>query len=334
MKKTLCLFLVLTLSLGLTAIAFAAGTNAKITGMSGDLALGYSGSGGGYADLGEVYPQDERVEYIHLYDTMFSWDNGDVPVVTPSQLTPAQIRGARLDVRTAIRNTKVIDSVKLDQRESRIEVKFKDEYAGTKEIDFELDVSLTVDGKRQDDHGLTFTGTFTNPVIELYDGADTVDISDGSVALAVDAVSKLEADIGNGVTIKTRLSKDKRIYGVADTTPGSADDDLMNENKDISDVINLKTEGFNASSSTVKLGSEYRGLFVYDKDLAYLGKAGDDLPFLDKYYLSSKELESADDLSDGEDEPFEDPAENAEGPVSLFDDTYPVNVNSNPGTGR
>lgn len=329
MKKSLSILLAFTLMLTLAATAFAMDGNAKITGMAQGLGLGYSGSGGNI-DLGEVYPQDERVEYIALYDNMFTWDTELPATATPTQLTASQIRAARLDVRSNKQNSKVVDSITLNSRESRIEVKFKKEYVGTKEIDFDFDVFLTIDGRRQNDHGVNFTGTFTNQVVELYGDYGSVDISDGSVAEAMESISKLEVDLGDGVTVTTRLSKGKRIYGTTDRTPSSSDDEVMREHKDITDVITMHTAGF-SSGSTVKLGAEFRSGYVYSGDLKYLGKSGDELPFTEKYFISAKKLDIADEEPAGS---TSVPTEDNKEPATPAVDQTPKNANDNPGTGR
>jgi hypothetical protein len=234
----------------------------------------------------------------------------------------------------------VIDSVEINQREGRIEVSFKDEYSGVKETDFEFDIYLTLNGRRQDDHGITFTGTYGNPVIEVYEGSDSVDISDGSVALAAESIRELDVEIGNGVTVTTRLSKDKRVYGIAThDEPDRADDEMMKEYKDIEYVVTLDTIGLDSTANTVKFGYEYQGFFVYDEDLNYLGKAGDDLPYSDKYYLAAKKLEIAVDDGDSDDESNIEPTDPTvstvptETPVPPSYPQTPPNVNNIPGTG-
>ena len=71
MKKIIAMILTLTMMLCMAVFAFAlSGPTEKITGMVQGLSHGYSASGGD-AVLNEVNPQDERVEYIYLYDRCF-----------------------------------------------------------------------------------------------------------------------------------------------------------------------------------------------------------------------------------------------------------------------
>lgn len=329
MRKTLSLFLAFALLLSLTVSAFAISPNAKISSMTDSLALGYSGSVGGSVDLGDVRPQDERVVYINLYDTMFTWEGSELPdPASPALLTQSQIRTAKLDVKLSRQNSKVIDSVSVNSRDSRIEVKFNKVYVATKAVDFDCDIILTIDGRRQNDHAINLSGTFGNEVVELYADDSGIDISDGSVGEAMEYISKLEADIGNGVIVSTRLTKGKSVYGTSTFTPDNKDDEVMKEYKDISEVITLNTVGLNNSGSTVKLGAEYRNSYVYDKELKLLGKGSDALAYSDKYYLSAKEL----DVDSGSEDPTT-PVKDAQ-PTDTPANEVSGNVNHNPNTGR
>jgi len=329
MKKTLAITLALMLVLCLTVTGFAQDSPGKITGMAQGLGLGYSATGGD-ADLGEVYPQDERVEYIYLYDSMFTWEDDSVLPATPTKLTPAQIRAARLEARSNKSTGKVLDSITLNTRESRIEVKFTKEYVGIKELDFDFDVVLSIDGRRQSDYAMNFSGTFCNPVVEVYDNDWEVDISDGSVAHAQEYISRLKLDVGNGVTVSTRLSKDKKVYCTTTMTPDSGDDELMKEHTGIAEVINLRAVGLSGSGTAVKLAPEYSGYHVYGKDLSYLGKGNEELELSEKYYLAAKKLE----LPDEEPAVSEAPAPAVTQPAAPSEAQSTSNANNNPNTGR
>jgi len=95
---------------------------------------------------------------------MFIWDNYDPDPATPTQLNAAQIRGAQLKVRT-IGGSRAVKDVKINTRDGCIELSFIDELVSIKEIDFTVDIGMSVDGKRQNDYALTFTGTLANPVV-------------------------------------------------------------------------------------------------------------------------------------------------------------------------
>jgi len=326
MKKIIALALVLITLMTVTMAAFAStGSTAKITGMADSLSLGYSGS----TDLGEIAPSDDHVEKISLLDTMFTWDGYDPDPATPTQLTAAQIRAARLEVR-ATGGSKAVKDVKINSREGCIELSFIGELVSTKEIDFDVDVVLSVDGRRQNDYALTFTGTLANPVLEVYSGESLVDISDGVVIEAVEFNSKVELELGNGVSLIAKLFKGKKYYAIVSMEPvnGSYPRDAYSE---VSEKLTLRTVGF-GSSDKVKLDSRYAGSYVYDEDMNYLGKSSDELPLRSVYYLSNNKLDIVKET------PSESSKSGSRKP-SQAEPTQPVvssppNVNHNPGTGR
>ena len=137
------------------------------------------------------------------------------------------------------------------------------------------------------------------------------------------------------MTITTRLSNDKKVYGTTTMTPDSKDDEVMMAYSGISEVITLRTVGLNGSGSTVKMGPEYASYHIYNKDLAYLGTGRDKLEHSDKYYMSTQK----------QDIEFKEPnVTETTKPVPADDISEPVtpspaeqsltNANHNPATGR
>lgn len=333
MKKILSIACASLMVLGIATTAFAA-TNpaAKITGMAQSLSVGYSGD----PYLGDISPQDERVEYIDLTDAMFAWDDNYVPVATPTALTTSQIRNAKLTVRAT--SNKVLEDVSINASKSRIEVKFLDELVDTKEIDFDFDVILSVEGRRQSNYAMNFSGTFANPVFEVYAGTEREDISRGEVAEAQEYIKSIVFDAGSGVFVNTKMMKDSRSYATATLTPDKADEAVFAEYKAIRDVINLKTSGI-PSSATVTLGAEYKGYYVFCKKGNYLGRGDASLLLTDKYYLATEMVadfvndKSANEDTSSNTEPK--PVEGVKPPVSSSTEgNHPENVNHNPNTGR
>ncbi len=327
-KRILTLALAALMVLGATTAASAATKNTgKITGMACDLSYGYSGD----SDLGEIAPQDERVEYISLTDDMFTWDDDYSPVATPSTLTSAQIRSAKLTARAT--NSKVLDSVTVNSRESRIEVKFLDELAGVKEQDFDFDVILSIGGRQQRDYAMSFSGTFANPVMEVYADTDYADISEGYVVEAMEYVRAIDLDVGDGVLVHTKLSIGRKYYGVAHHIPYDDADAFMKAHPTVVEAISLKTVGLANAASTVTLGDGLGAVHVYNKDGEYLGLGSDELIYVDTYYLSKEKLEAAEPEVPGEPIPSDVPtAPPVPEPVPVAD-SYPPNVNYNPNTG-
>lgn len=288
MKRIVASLMAVVIALGMSPMtAHALNTSgAKITGMAQSLSVGYSsGDGSDAVDLGEINPNDERVEYIYLYDSMFTWDDGTAPEV-PELLSTAQIRNGKLTVRTS--SSQVLDSVSIDNQKSRIEIEFLDELISTEEKDFNFDIYLYIDGRRQSQYSMTFTGTFANEVIELDSDSETIDISDGAVIEALENIPKIEIELGNGVFLITKLFEDNKVYGTTTRTPDGEDTGLMAVNPGIEVVIALKTVGIKSSGNIVKLDSEYSQYHVYNKELSYVGTAGEMLPYSDKYYLSNE----------------------------------------------
>jgi hypothetical protein len=335
MKKILALVFASLMVLGIAGSAYAAAnSSAEITGLTQNLSVGYSGD----SDLGEISPQDERVEYIELTDDMFSWDGDYVPAATPATLSSSQIRKAKLTVRAS--NNKVLEDVSINSGKSRIEVKFLEKVAGTKEIDFDFDVVLSVDGHRQSDYAMNFSGTLANPVYEVYAGAEYEDISHGEVAEAQEYIRSIRLDVGSGVSIVTKMMKDSRIYATATFTPDRSDEEVFEKYRSIRDVINLSTVGV-PSSATVELGEEYRDYYVYSEKGEYLGLGKDSFSVIDKYYLSH---EAADDFvsdhspkEENSNLPEPQPAYNeplVSGSGEPVVSSYPVNIFDNPNTGR
>ncbi len=284
-KRIISLTLAALMMLGATTAASAAAKNTgKITGMACELSHGYPGD----SDLGEIAPMDECVVYINLTDDMFTWDDDYTPVATPSTLTSAQIRSAKLTARAT--NSKVLDSVTVNSRESRIEVKFLDGLVGVKEQDFEFDVILSINGRQQRDYSMSFTGTFANPILEVDADTDYADISDGYVIEATDNVRAIDLDVGGGVLIHTKLSKGRKYYGVARQIPYDETDEFMKGHPAVVEAITLKTVGLQSDASTVTLGDGYGTYHVYGKDGKYLGLGNDNLPIADTYYLAKEKL--------------------------------------------
>lgn len=318
MKKVLTVTLAAAVMLCVSMAAFAAsGKAGKITGMTAPLSVGHSSS----ADLREIFPAaGGHVETIDLLDTMFQWEDGSTG--TGQCLSAAQIRENRLAVRTG-GSSKAVKDVSIDNSKGRIELTFVDEHVSTKELDFTVDVYLTIDGRRQSDYGITFTGTLANPVLDIYAGDTHADISDGTVAYAAESNSGIELDLGNGVSLSTRLIRDRKYYGVAALSLPE-DGALRGQYPEIEMELVLKTVGFGSAADVIRLDGQYAGRFVYDEELNLLGKANEPLPFSHTYYLSARELEV--EVDNGE-------SASAPATPSTPDDT-PSNANHNPGTGR
>ena len=333
MKKIVSLALAAVLALGMSATAFAAvDSGASINGMVGSLSLGYSASpGNDSVDLGTVDPNSSAVIYIYLTQEMFSWDNNS-GTADGTVLTSSQISSGKLTTRVSTSaGSKAIDSVTLDKRNGRIEIEFAEELVSTSELDFEFTVYLNIDGSRQSDYSMTFYGTFENDVIDVYGDEDYVDLSYGVVAEAQEYNSGVEMDLGNGVSIHTKLFKGKSYYGTATRESDEADDAVLKQYPDIDNVVTLKTVGLNSTGDVVKLDTDYSDYYVYDKDMNYLGQSNQMLPYSTKYYLANRQLDVTD--ADDDTEEVDAPEESTSNPETGGDGSAASNANTNPGTG-
>lgn len=337
MKKVLSLVLAAAMATAMGVSTFAAETW-KAKEMKDNLTLGYSGATSvGSIAYGDINPMDEVVLKFNLKEAMFVADKDKGPFVgNKGNLSSAEIRASKIDVRSQIKGgSKVIKDIKLNTKDGRVEVKFVTEFVSTKEQDVEVFVYLTIDGKRQDDYGVTITGTVENTEVSVYKDYDYVDLAKGYVAVAEEFVPKIEVDLGNGVSIFTKLFKDKKYYGTATRDADQADDVVFAKYPDIDNVVTLKTVGLNSTGDIVKLATDYSDYYVYDKDMNYLGQSKEMLPYSTKYYLANKKL----DVASASEEPSEVTEPATEEPVAISnpasggDETVP-NINANPGTGR
>lgn len=246
-------------------------------------------------DLGEIYASDKKTVLIGLYNTMFVDKNGQQggvagPVV-PARLTQADIRASKFKVFTRYASGRAaIKKISLDSKNGQIQVELADEFVSTKPLDFEIFFYLEINGQRYDDRGFTVSGTMYNREVDVYKDYESIDISDQSIAVANDSVRNLEIEIGNGVTVTANLSRNQKYYGTATLEPTDDDEDVFAEYSSIRDVINIKTVGLDRAGSSVKLSSDWSGLYVYDEDFNYLGRSNAKLPFRTKYYLAGKQL--------------------------------------------
>jgi len=363
MKKVLALVLASAMAIGMAATVFGA-TVDKATGFAkdvdgnivADLEDGYTddrplGLSGNYSTTSvarsvnnqtvsytdDIVPHDEVEDYIYLTTAMFDWDSTHTNNNT-GILSAKQIRTSKLAVRTSVSSgSKAIDEVKIENKDGRILIAYAPEWVSTKDLDFDFTVYLTFDGKRWNDQGLTFVGTLANEITEVYSEDDYVDTSSGQIAEAMDFVKDIEVDLGNGVSIFTKMFKSKKYYGTCTRDADEQDDVVFAKYADIDNVVTMKTVGLNSTGDIVQLDTDYSDYYVYDKDLNYLGQSNELLPYSTKYYLANKKL----DITDGDDDdglvddgaPVTDDDDDGLNPASGGDDGAD-NANANPSTGR
>lgn len=340
MKKVLSLVLTVVLVLGLSAVAFAApNPSGKISEVANaDLSidkvtLGLSGN----APTATVEP-DTKVYFNILY-------NGDY-------LTRSQVRALKLDVQIrATEGSAAIDSAKIDYAKlvtvgtanqkatevARVELKFAKEFVSTKDLDFSIDLYLTEKKSRLNgpDQVASLSGVFGNDITYVGDGDDYVYLGDSPVVEAEDYIREIQVDLGQSVSIYTKMFEDKKYYGSVSQEINTEDEAVLAKYPDIETVYYLKTINLSSTGDIVAFDLD-SNMYVYVQDengnVAFLGRSNDRLPYYTKYFLSSKELDvEAVDVE----EPSEEPSitEPSEEPPVIGGDDAPANVNDNPSTG-
>lgn len=280
MKKIVSLLLAAAIAIGMTATVFAA--NPKITKQATALADVYEG---------DVKPGTQI--FLPLVKEAFEGATED--------LTASDVRTSKITVKhTAKSGPKAIESVEIKENSAKkagVLITLVDTFVSTKPLDFEVTVTLYIDGKRQSDSTYV-SGTLTNDEQDVYSDTDYLDLSDGSVAVCAESATKVETFLGEGVTMFVRMVKGKSYAGVAKTEPTESDIDILDQYPDIVEVYNLTLTGLTGTGKIVQIDSA--APHVYDGDLNYLGTTDGLLPLSTKYFIAANKL---DVIAAGEDEP-------------------------------
>lgn len=309
------------------ALAAIGGASVNSVATAADAEYLVSALGSSYLVPVKLTDATSGLTYLQAAGNRFVATANDGSTVTGRNLTAAEIRSAKIKVGyTAKGGSKVIKKCDLSTKDGRIEFRIVTELVSTTDYDFECIVYVTIDGKRQNDEEITITGNVANLETEVYADYDYVDTSKGYVAVAEDFVSKIEVDLGNGVSIFTKFFKGKKYYGTSTRDADEADDVVFSKYPDVDNVVTLKTVGLNSTGDIVKLDTDYAGYFVYDSNMKYLGKATEMLPYSTKYYLANRQLNVVDE-TEAEEETEVEPEDGDAGEVE-------GNANANPGTGR
>lgn len=223
----------------------------------------------------------------------FTWENGKPdPQVS---VTSTMIRNGRISVRMLSgRNSNIIDSykIKYDGARAYVSIKFIERFVSTKEKDFDFEIGLAYNGNVNRDTIATISGTIENAYIYVYNDYDYVDLSYGDIAYAEDSVRNIEAYLGQGITIHTRMLGGKKYYGTVSIEPDTGDLRRMYEYPEIDIAYTLNTVGLNSNGKIVKIDIPGR-YYVYNRNLEYLGTTNERLPYSTKYYIASKELDTS-----------------------------------------
>lgn len=318
-----------------------------ITGIREDSSLGSAANGiwGSAAKNGKTLPTGSEAlddlwvragDEIRLYfdsDT-FEWEDG-APMPPTTAISGSVIRKNKLAAKALNgKYTNLLDTVELryDNGKAYVYVRFVEPFVSTKDIEFEIEVVLTYKGRYVKGTEAYLYGTMVNDYSEVWEGTDYIDLSAGEIVEAGDTVSDVELELGEGVSIFTRLIKGRSYYGVATLNDLDAEDEeRFDRHPDIEMVYHLATIGLNAAGNNVKIAApgEYH---VYNRYMEYLGTTGDRLPYSTKYYLAAKKLASVSVID--EDEPGDYVYTEAKIPLGSTPGPSGGNGNSNPNTGR
>lgn len=288
MKRIIPLLLSVILAVGMTVAASAAG-NPKIKEQISALSD---------VDVGECSPGQEI--WLPLVKDAFDGATEDLKMsdVKSGKITAKQ---------TARTGSKAIDTVEIKENSKKVAcvlVTLVDPFTSTKELDFETKIELYINGKRQGMPAVV-TGTLMNNLEDVYSDTDYVDLSDGRTAQCLENARKVEAYIGEGISVFVNMMKNKEYYGTVSREPDDDDYEVFDKYPDVSEVLALTTIGMNAEGKTVKLDLD-KNYHVYSKNLDYLGRANDMLPYSTKYYLAAKQLDTDESEPEPESEPESD----------------------------
>lgn len=321
MKKVLSMLLAVMLIIGLTPAVFAAPTSGY--------KLGTETSTGQVGGTDEYRP--DSAIWIQIVDA-----NGNA-------VTKKEIKEKKIDVKVrTTKGSKIVRDVKVDYKNltdtagqivtreaAFVRIRTIEKFVSTKEMDFELTVFLTENKERLTEEKQV-SGVFKNAETTVTDSDDYVYLGNTPVVEAEEYIKSIEVEIGDGVTIFTKMFEGKRYYGHAEQDIKEADADITEAHPTIETIYYLETIGLNAPANRVVLDIDDANMYVYNANLEFVGMSDERLPYSTKYYVSSAEL----DIADEEPEEPEEPEVPKLPPNTGGDDLDIPNANLNPSTGR
>lgn len=324
MKKVLALVLAVVLAFGMATVAFAG--VAKI-----DKEVNYNPFGRDSHDWGEVAPGDKAKEEYPLGYSAFQWDlgknNNDTP---PTKLTTSTFSSSSVTVKRKVsKGSDLIKKVELKNKNNGVivEVELIDPFVSTSEKDFDFTIYLAKKGTKMDDTELQITGTLKNEIIEVDEGEDEVNLSEGAVAEAIAYIKNITVDTGNGLYINTKMFEDRKYYAKSTQDITAADDAVVSQYTEIDTIYTLYSVNMSSAGNTVYFDIDDT-YYVYNAEGQYLGTTADkNLPFSSKYYLAVSKIDMTGDIEPGDEVPVDPDSPDMGG------DDVPANANDNPGTG-
>lgn len=269
---------------------------------------------------------------------MFIWEDKDGNVVSPvgkdwekKTVRSSQLKNVDVRKTNPVANNGTVKSAKISGTD--LEIKTVDYFLKCGKTDVAFDLALTYKSKSSDDK---FRANFTiaNAKVLLEDGQETVETTDPIYVQADVSLRNVEMYLGEGLYVTKSFGKDQKAYAHVSLELSAGDEQLFMKYPELSDVYTLYTVGVDSANVKVRFDTP-ETYFVYDKNFAIIGTTADkNLPFSDKYYLTTKKVDLAGDAD------VEEPTSEAKPPV----DTDNTNTgggavvggsnNYNPNTGR
>jgi hypothetical protein len=151
---------------------------------------------------------------------------------------------------------------------------------------FEYSIFLSRGTAREGATLIRITGQIEAEIIEISENDIQVDTSDGSGVLALEAVRRIEFNLGSEVTITRNLVRGRTYYGRAHDELRTRDFELIDRYDGVSRVIRLETSGLKTPGNIVRFDLD-QTYYVYNTFGLYLGRSIDALPWWSTYYLST-----------------------------------------------
>ena len=344
MKKVVSLLLVLVLSLGMVTMAAADWTAGSNFGVDSN------------ADFG---PQKSDELKIDVPADAFPEFSGEAITGSPGVVRSvggvlpwSYGKDARFTVRmrvakggAALANGSNSASVGNDGTKTIVKIGMANPFKNSSTDGVDVDVTVIIKATRGPDKDQEVSGrfefTYANDSINVDGGDHYVNAENGIIVIADEYINKLEVELDEGVILNARVFRNRNYWAHVDLDAGEADDDVLRANRTIETVVNLQWLGYSDTATTVNL-SDIQGndFWVYglneDGGLVFLGRSRENLELRSKYYLSARELDIDTEFEpeeEGEFDPeeYEVPEIN---PETGGDDSYPSNINDNPGTGK
>lgn len=317
-KRALCIILTIMLVFS-SFYASASSIGRSIVGASGQRSLedNFSLGQSGDSQFIQVLP-DEEIR-IPLTADLFEWADGTIPT-TPESISRHDLKRSRIKMGTIVRaGSEALEYIQIStddfsgkpffkpgttqptSRTCYISIKFAEFLEDVEPVDFHYDIRLSINGRSYDELCYSLVGTCDNDTVKVGYDVHSSDIYDGTVLETTSFVPKVMLNLGSGVKAETSLNSKTRYYGVAYYT-----DSVQAIREEWPDVyptvkmiyflhtVNLGRKGvcrINLSPPTITEGKEtFTVFYVYDKDMKYLGKSNETLPYSDYYFLSTEEI--------------------------------------------